>query len=154
MAVDVIRTIASRSFMICGSGTVSTWTVFRPDQTVARILDSLVAALLRRLLGEMTGRGVPLGRALRADNLARFQDLLEAAQVVPRLLLGVGAGQLAHGRPDRTAFAPLEVEVKLDGAVARRIRQHRHAGAGEWRLVAEPPAHPAGRLLLDRFDRR
>jgi hypothetical protein len=37
MAVEVIRTIASRGDRICGSGTLSTSTVFRPVQQVARI---------------------------------------------------------------------------------------------------------------------
>src|SRR4051812_46293098 len=37
IAVDVIRTIASRSLRILGSGTFSTCTVFRPDHTFARI---------------------------------------------------------------------------------------------------------------------
>src|SRR4051812_15381116 len=103
--------MASRAFMICGSGTVSTCTVFRPDQTLARMLPP-VAALLRRLLCEMTCRGVPFGRPLRTGDLARLDQLLEPAQVVPRLLLGVRAGQLAHGGADRAALGPLEVDVQ------------------------------------------
>src|SRR3954449_6503784 len=87
MAVEVIFTIASRSLRIFGSGTFSTCTVLRPDQTFARmsdphllelgLLERLRRALLRLALERLAG-----GERLGARHLAGLELRLEAAQSV------------------------------------------------------------------------
>src|SRR3954453_5221904 len=104
MAVEVIFTIASRSFRIFGSGTSSTWTVLRPDQTVARMSDPhllelglverLGRALLQLALGELT-----LGARVGTRDLAGLDQVLEAPQVVLRLRERLRAGELLRHLP-------------------------------------------------------
>src|SRR3954451_809228 len=99
MAVELIFTIASRSLRIFGSGTFSTCTVLRPDQTFARMSDprllelGLVERLGRALLELALGQ-LALRRALGADDHSRLHELLEAAQVVLHLRERLLAGQL------------------------------------------------------------
>src|SRR3954453_19308436 len=99
MAVEVIFTIASRSFRIFGSGTSSTWTVLRPDQTVARIsdprlLELFVVERLGRALLELALEELALGRGVGARDLAGLDQLLEPPQVVLGLRERLRAGQL------------------------------------------------------------
>src|SRR5918911_1723073 len=87
MAVDVIFTIASRSLRILGSGTFSTCTVLRPDQTFARIsgprllelggVERLGWPLLELMLEQLT-----LRCRFRARYLAGLDALLEALEIV------------------------------------------------------------------------
>src|SRR3954470_18206588 len=99
MAVEEIFTIASRSLRILGSGTSSTCTVLRPDQTVARISDPRLLALgvverLRRALLHLALEELALGGGVGARDLAGLDQLLEAPQVVLRLGERLGAGEL------------------------------------------------------------
>src|SRR5918994_5144549 len=126
MAVEEMRTIASRALRICGSGTVSTLTVFRPIQTVAFICRPIPFACHRKAFspgGHQTlnrpssprhgvvGRlrrvraAITVDACVGVDDLAQLDDLLEAAQILPDLLgrllteePGHGRAQLAAGR--------------------------------------------------------
>src|SRR3954454_16745025 len=75
IAVELIFTIASRSLRIFGSGTFSTWTVLRPDQTFARMSDPRLLGLgllerLRRARLELALGQLALGHGLGARDLA------------------------------------------------------------------------------------
>src|SRR5689334_7402248 len=111
IAVEVIRTIASRLFRILGSGTSRTLTLLRPAQVFALIAASPSACArgphcarctrspvrslrelgvrqrLRRTLRELLARPLAPRGAVRADHLAGLQHLLEPAQVVVELLV-------------------------------------------------------------------
>src|SRR3954467_11325041 len=80
MAVDVMRTMASRAFTICGSGTVSTRTSCLPCQVNAR-------------MSFLLGDGL-FGRDGGGGQLAGLHELLEAAQLLARLDLGLAAEHL------------------------------------------------------------
>src|SRR3954452_21789915 len=101
MAVEVICTIASRASRIVGSGTFSTCTVLRPDQTFALIgcrpppasappPGPPGAALLQLRLGNRRRRPLPqlaldalsLRRRVGSRDRAGLHQLLEVAQVV------------------------------------------------------------------------
>src|SRR4051812_40358808 len=140
MAVEEIFTIASRSFRIFGSGTSSTCTVLRPDQTVARIsdprlLELFVVERLRGALLELALEELALGRGVRARDLSGLEQRLEAAQVVLRLRERLRAGQLLGHLADLAG--PVHLDVDLGAAIARRVLEgHRRiAGLAELRLV-------------------
>src|SRR4051812_32001410 len=118
MAVEVIFTIASRSFRIFGSGTFSTCTVLRPDHTFARMSDThlLELGLVERLRGPLLQLALgqlALGAALGARHLACLDERFEAAQLVVRLRPRVRAGELADGLADLPA-APLVRDLDAD----------------------------------------
>src|SRR3954447_23140920 len=145
MAVDVIFTIASRSFRIVGSGTSSTCTVLRPDQTVARMSDPrllelrlverLGGALLQLALGELA-----LGRRVGARDLAGLDELLEAPQVVLRLCERVRAGQLLRHLAELAGG--VDVDMDLRAAVSGRVLEGDGGVArlAELRLLLGPAA--------------
>src|SRR3954447_22491240 len=70
IAVDVILTIASRAFRICGSGTFSTRTVCLPFQQFA-LISLLLLLVNRSLLRPHTGIG-RMVHALRSALLSRW----------------------------------------------------------------------------------
>src|SRR4051794_23892859 len=137
--------MASRSFRIFGSGTFSTWTVLRPDQTFARMSDPrrLELGLVERLRGTLLQLALcplALGGALGARDLAGLDDLLETAQVVLRLRERVLAGHLAHDLAELAAArGVVDLEVNLGAAVARRVLEGDPAGAVV-AVVLGPPA--------------
>src|SRR4051812_4344408 len=145
MAVEVILTIASRSFRIFGSGTSSTWTVLRPDQTVARmsdphLLELFVVQRLGRALLQLALEELALGSGIGARDLARLDELLEAPQVVLGLGKRLCAGQLL-GHPAELAGS-VDFHVNLGAAIAGRVleRDRCIAGLAELRLVLRPVA--------------
>src|SRR3954470_220884 len=97
-----------------GSGTSSTWTVLRPDQTVARmsdprllelfVVERLGRALLQLALGELAP-----GARVGARDLAGLDQVLEATQVVLRLRQRLAAGQLPGRLPELPRNVDLEV---------------------------------------------
>src|SRR3954451_6736389 len=137
--------MASRSFRIFGSGTFSTWTVLRPDQTFARMSDPrlLELGLVERLRGTLLQLALcplALGGALGARDLAGLDDLLETAQVVLRLRERVLAGHLAHDLAELAAARGIvDLEVDLGAAVAWRVLERDPAGAVV-AVVLGPPA--------------
>src|SRR4051812_4594820 len=145
MAVEVIFTIASRSFRIFGSGTFSTWTVLRPDQTFARMSDphllelGLVERLGRALL-QLALELLALGNGLRARHLAGLELRLEAAQGVLHLRYRVVALDLLHGLAElagKRVFRDLHVD--LGAAVAGGVDEG-DGGVGVVLVAGEPPA--------------
>src|SRR5947209_6568864 len=79
IAVDVIRTIASRAFRILGSGTSSTRMSAAPYQHVALMSTSLLTCdAVQQCLAFGTTGGLPFG----GGNFAGLQKLLEAAQIL------------------------------------------------------------------------
>src|SRR2546423_4301160 len=117
MAVEVMRTIASRGFRILGSGTSSTRTSVLPYQQVAFIENSPFV-LLRWAARQATTRGSefclrpneivvfagctagPSSRlAFSARDLASFNKLLETVQIHVDLLFRVFTKKLGHGGP-------------------------------------------------------
>src|SRR3954454_6813798 len=145
MAVEEIFTIASRSFRILGSGTSSTCTVLRPDQTVARIsgprllelfvVQRLRGALLQLALGELA-----LGARVGARDLAGLDQVLEAPQVVLRLGERLGPGELPGHLAELAGN--LDLDVDLGAAVAGRVLEAdgRVAGLAEACLLLGPAA--------------
>src|SRR5829696_854847 len=126
MAVEVTRTMASRALRILGSGTSRTSRLVLPIQQLARMSElrsvrvsgGRSADRFGRALLEQPARAGALGAALGADHLAGLQHLLEPAQVVADLLLGLLPEQLGHDLAER---APGRVVAELDpdlGAVA------------------------------------
>src|SRR5687768_8903142 len=120
MAVEVMRTMASRWFRILGSGTVSTRKSFLPCQTLALIrlylsagshprlfaLGLLLAAFLaiaQRLRGLLLFLAETVRAAFGDDHFARFHDLLEAVQVAGHLLAWLLAEKLGHGLAEGAA---------------------------------------------------
>src|SRR4029453_11536053 len=106
MAVEVMRTMASRALRILGSGTSRTSRSVLPIQQLARMPElrsvrDRSADRFGRALLEQPGGASPLGAALGADYLARLQHLLEPAQVVADLLLGLLPEQLGHDLAER-----------------------------------------------------
>src|SRR4051794_39577348 len=145
MAVEEIFTIASRSFRILGSGTSSTCTVLRPDQTVARIsdprlLELFVVERLRGALLQLAFEQLALGGGIRARDLAGLDQCLEAAQVVLRLGEWLRAGQLLGHLAELAGGVDLDVD--LGAAIARCVLEpdRRLAGLAELRLVLRPAA--------------
>src|SRR3954454_6644575 len=138
-------TIASRSFRILGSGTSSTCTVLRPDQTVARMSDPHLLELgvverLGRALLQLALEKLALGGGIRARDLAGLDELLEAPQVVLRLRERLCAGQLLR----ELAALPggVDLDVDLGAAVAGGVleRDRRVARFRELRLALRPLA--------------
>src|ERR1044071_9078538 len=93
MAVEVIFTMASRLLRIFGSGTCSTLTSCLPYQQFALITSPLFFRQLllklpradadaERLRRPLLGVALADERPVRDDDLAQFDDLLEAAQVI------------------------------------------------------------------------
>src|ERR1700712_1399664 len=133
IAVEVIRTIASRSLRIVGSGTSRTSTLVRPIQQFARIplpFPSSPMALCRSGDGRCAAR-LPLTRRLHAfgtslgtDPLTRLEKLLEPAhrvrQLPPRIGAGHGSDRFAQRATDRLL---LEHRPDLDTAPARSGRE-------------------------------
>src|SRR3954454_22335479 len=123
MAVEEIFTMASRSFRILGSGTFSTCTVLRPDQTLARMSDPRLLELgvvqrLRRALIQLPLELLTLWRALRARHLARLHLLLEVTQVVHHLRARVRADHFLDDLAELAARgAVVQVHVDLGAAV-------------------------------------
>src|SRR5215212_2827907 len=136
MAVEVIRTTASRRLMIFGSGTCSTRTSFLPYQQFALItspfsLNQLTrssrarhlsrsgGAAARRLLlfardglrGTLREVAVVPERAVGDDDLARLHQLLEGSQRLLRLLPRLLAEEL---RDERAECAARRRVVDLD----------------------------------------
>src|SRR3954466_7268286 len=116
--------MASRSFRIFGSGTFSTCTVLRPDQTFARMSDprllelGLVQWLGRALLQLPLGL-LALGGALGARDLAGLDEGLEVPQVVLRVRERILAGHLAHDLTELpAALRVVDLEMDLGTAVA------------------------------------
>src|SRR5215212_3239694 len=128
IAVELIFTIASRSFRIFGSGTFSTWTVLRPDQTFARISDPrlLDLGVIERLRGahlQLALGGLALGHGLGAGDLTRLDLGLEAPQRVLRLGVRLAAGQLLRDLAELATGGLAHVHVDLGAAVARRVAE-------------------------------
>src|SRR4051794_12906555 len=125
IAVDVTRTIASRRFRSCGSGTSATSMVPRPIQRFART--SLTPADGLRLglaLPRLVHRARALGAALGAQHLAGLGDLLEPPEVVLDLLARLLAEQPGQrlGEPASRQLV-VELDADLGAAVARRGRE-------------------------------
>src|SRR5579875_2353742 len=113
MAVEVILTIASFELMIVGSGTFSTCTVLRPDQTLARIVVPPRSAIARAvgLSGRLNGLVTcirAVRRAVGARDDAGLDQLLEAAQVVGGALPRSVA---RHVLDDRALLIDLEMQL-------------------------------------------
>src|SRR5437870_12078213 len=70
--------IASRGLTISGSGTVSTWTLCRPCQVIARIGIPSLEVLLCRIF-------IAAGRPCGTGDLAGLQILLESPEIAARL---------------------------------------------------------------------
>src|SRR5690348_15156765 len=123
MAVEVMRTMASRGLTICGSGTVSTRTSFLPCQVNARMSLLLVDGLF--------------GRERRGGNLAGLHELLEAAQLLARLDL---------------RFAPEYLGEQLAERAGRRVvgDGHGHDGAAAVGRFAE--LHATAVIDVASFD--
>src|SRR2546427_8326058 len=112
MAADVIRTMASLGLTMLGSGTSSTRMSCVSNQQLAFIMSPffssarwrlLVASLLRSLAPvSLAGRGEAPAPACRGPcaggDLAGFHHLLEAAQILRHLLVGIGAEELGDQR--------------------------------------------------------
>src|SRR3954468_7784831 len=137
--------MASRSFRIFGSGTFSTWTVLRPDQTFARMSDPRLLELglvqrLGRTLLQLALCPLALGGALGARDLAGLDDLLETSQVVLRLPERVLGVHLPHDLAELAAARGIvDLEVDLGAAVAWRVLERDPAGAVV-AVVLGPPA--------------
>src|SRR3954453_9258136 len=117
MAVEVIFTIASRSLRIVGSGTSSTWTVLRPDQTVARMSDPRLLELglverLGRALLQLALCELALGRRVGARDLARLDQVLEAPQVVLALRERFRAVHVLRHLAEHPGSLDLDVDLR------------------------------------------
>src|SRR3954454_6270190 len=139
--------MASRSFRIFGSGTFSTWTVLRPDQTFARMSDPrlLELGLVDRLRGTLLQLALcplALGGRLWARAPAGPDDLLESPQVVLRLRERVLAGHLAHDLAELAAArGVVDLEVDLGAAVAGRVLERDPAGTFVAVVLGPPALH-------------
>src|SRR3954451_16736714 len=143
--------MASRSFRIFGSGTFSTWTVLRPDQTFARMSDPRLLGLvllerLRRPSLELALGQLALGHGLGARDLAGLDLGLEAPQLVLRLGQRLAAGELLGDLAELAAAGLAQVDVDLGAAVARRVFE----GDGRVRAVEAVGALPEPLHLVAR----
>src|SRR4051812_7183547 len=125
IAVDVMRTMASRRLRICGSGTSATSTSPRPIQRFARTsLTPADGQRLRLVLACLVHRARALRAALRAQDLAGLRDLLEPPEVVLDLLPWLLAEQPGQrlGEPAARQLV-VELDADLRATVARRRRE-------------------------------
>src|SRR4051794_40539645 len=105
IAVEVIRTMASRLFRIFGSGTSRTSTELRPAQVFA-LMPPLPSRARRPTAAAPDAAGTPCGPAcprgpVGPDHLAGLQHLLEPAQIVVELLVRFLAEVLGDRLADR-----------------------------------------------------
>src|SRR5712671_5699135 len=102
MAVDVMRTIASRGLRIAGSGTRSTRTSLVPCHTSAFMMSSV---------SRVVENGLPAARlSIGGGRLARFHERLESAQIFTNRLIGFVA---EHPRDRRTDFSARRIVLKV-----------------------------------------
>src|ERR1044071_6242571 len=154
MAVELILTIASRRFMIFGSGTCSTLTSCLPYQQFALITSPFLVLLpaadadAQRLRGALLRVALARHGRVRDDDLAGLDDLLEAAQVCLQLPVGLLAEELRDERADRTARrAVIYLDVDDRAAPARRALQADRAGVLNLRAFERAPRD---QLVRDR----
>src|SRR3954468_24401112 len=155
IAVEVIRTMASRWFRIFGSGTSRTSTLLRPAQVFAltRPLPSRArspTAVAPDAAGTLAGPLAPRG-AVGPDHLAGLQHLLEPAQVVVELLMRFLAEVLGDRLADRAARNVVrQDDVHLGAHTVRGGHEPDRTGVRHVGVPGRPPRDLlAGRLVDD-----
>src|SRR3569833_809848 len=135
IAVDVMRTIASREFMMRGSGTSSTRTLFFPCQQLAfmtasslpfahslcELCDSRLDLVAFRRPTRVLAHAAFHRGGVRAHHLARLHHLLERTQIVMHLLRRLFAEQLGRQLSELAArHVVIDLDTHLGAAPAGR----------------------------------